>query len=120
MTGRAWQRLQRRQDFLGVAASGVKKATPGFVLQARRTSRPDLRVGFTASRKVGIAVMRNRAKRRLRAAVDRITPTIVLTGWDLVVVARQEAVTRDFAAMAGELARAVATVTKNDGTRRHD
>ena len=71
--------LKIRADFLRVAAARRRAVTPGLILQAAQ--RPDgsagvrtVRVGFTASRKVGNAVIRNRAKRRLRAAAAAILP----------------------------------------------
>jgi ribonuclease P protein component len=100
-------RLKRRAEFLQVA-KGRRWATPGLVLQARAQS-PDAtpaeaaRVGFTASRKVGIAVERNRARRRLKAAVDRVLPDHAAPGQDYVVVARTETLKRPFALLLGDL-----------------
>jgi len=110
---RIWQSLRRRPDFLGIAASGLKRATPGCVVQARRSTETGLRVGFTASRKVGISVARNRAKRRLRAVADRVLPTLKIEGWDLVLIARTETLTRDFAVMADDVTRAVGRLTQS-------
>ncbi|MDX2221540.1 MAG: ribonuclease P protein component [Rhodospirillaceae bacterium] len=119
--GRQWHRLKRRSDFLSIAANGARRATPAFVLQARALPEADgaapiLRIGFTASRKVGNAVARNRAKRRLRALCDRVlgdrmAPGRALSGWDLVVIARDQAVSRDFAAMTAEFEQAFGRVT---------
>lgn len=114
--GRMWHRLKRRSDFLDIAAHGARRATPAFVLQARRTTLLDPagqapRVGFTASRKVGNAVARNRAKRRLRALCDRVLPGRALAGWDLVIIARDQAIDRDFAAMTRDFEHALGHVT---------
>ena len=100
-------RLKRRTEFLYVA-KGRRWSTPGLVLQARSHAAdaalgPDARVGFTASRKVGIAVERNRARRRLKAAADRVLPEHAAPGQDYVVVARSETVKRPFALLLGDL-----------------
>lgn len=86
--------IRRRADFLK-AARARRQAVPGFVLQARKR-HPDepasgKRVGFTCSRKVGNAVIRNRAKRRLRALARLVLTTEGRTGWDYVLVGRPEA-----------------------------
>ncbi|MCX7644022.1 MAG: ribonuclease P protein component [Rhodobacteraceae bacterium] len=85
--------LRRRADFLK-AAQARRQGTAGFLLQARRRT-PDedggtIRVGFTASRKVGNAVARNRARRRLRAVARAVLPGAGRPGWDYVLVARPE------------------------------
>lgn len=68
-------------------------------------------MGFTASRKVGNAVLRNRAKRRLRALAREVIEAQGIAGWDYVLVGRPGAtVTADFGRMREELARALATV----------
>jgi ribonuclease P protein component len=116
--GRTWHRLKRRPEFLDVAATGLRRATPGFVIQAKPLSTGPLRIGFTASRKVGNAVARNRAKRRLRALVDKVVPQLGLESWDLVLIARTEATVRDFDTMADDFSRAVVKVTTERGKER--
>jgi ribonuclease P protein component len=105
------ERLKRRAEFLRVAGKGRKSVTPGLILQALRrragtapaAEAERSRVGFTASRKVGIAVERNRARRRLRAAVDRVMPLHAAEGHDYVLVARAGTIRRPFAALLGDL-----------------
>jgi ribonuclease P protein component len=104
--------IRKRADYLR-AASARRQGTGGFLLQARaRDDGSDaVRVGFTASKKIGNAVLRNRAKRRLRALVREVLPPLANPGWDYVLVARPEAtVTRDFAALRDDLRAALASV----------
>jgi ribonuclease P protein component len=109
-------RLTRRAEFLQVAAANRKWVAPGLILQVRRQSSSEspthdaapaaqpapVRVGFTASRKVGNAVQRNRARRRLRAAaaevLERAEP-----GTDFVLIARPATIERDYRALVGDL-----------------
>lgn len=104
--GRQWVSLERRADFLRVGSSGLKRVTPAFILQAARRvgagETAAVHVGFTASRKVGNAVARNRAKRRLRALADRLISGAD-PAFDYVLVGRTETLTRDFAEMENEL-----------------
>jgi ribonuclease P protein component len=84
---------------------------PGFVLQAAPVpadmSLPAIRVGFTVSRKVGNAVVRNRVRRRLREAARMVIPGQARPDLDYVLVGRQAAVARDFAAIREELLEAL-------------
>ena len=71
-----------------------------------------VRVGFTASRKVGGAVQRNRAKRRLRAAARAVMPGAVVPGFDYVLVARTAVLTCLYADLEATLRSAMAELTK--------
>ena len=104
--------IRKRADFLK-AAKALRAGQPGFLLQARdrRDDDPVVRVGFTCSKKLGNAVMRNRAKRRLREVARLILPTTARPGWDYVLVGRPEAtVSRGFSDMQDDLRRALRKV----------
>jgi len=98
--------LKQRADFLRVAAGRRRCATPGVVLQV--APRPaatgaSARVGYTASRKVGNAVVRNRSRRRLRAAVASLLPRHADAALDYVLIARDGTATRPWPALLGDL-----------------
>jgi len=97
-------RLKQRGDFLRTA-KGAKAAMPGLVLQSRAQETPQTapRVGFTVTRKVGNAVARNRAKRRLRAIADALLPTGGRAGFDYVLIGRTDTLTRPFTALRDDL-----------------
>ncbi len=83
------ERLTSRPQFLA-AAKGVSEARGAVVVQRldRRDENPVVRLGFTATRKVGGAVIRNRAKRRLREAARAMAPLLAEAGSDYVFIAR--------------------------------
>ena len=104
--------LARRADFLR-AAQARRQSTPGFLLQARHRGdgAAALRVGFTCSKKVGNAVARNRAKRRLRAAAREVMPTAAHPGWDYVLIGRPgDTAARNFALLCDDLRAALAAI----------
>lgn len=107
--------LRQRADYLR-AAQGRKAGTGGFLLQARArgTADPSARVGFTASKKIGNAVFRNRAKRRLRALAREVLAPEARAGWDYVLVAKPNAtVSRDYGLLQADLRSAIALVHKD-------
>ena len=90
----------------------MRRTTPGITLEVcptpqARVSDGALRVGFTASKKIGGAVVRNRAKRRLRAVAATTLPLCGVVGTDYVLVARRETVTRPFDALIADLVEAL-------------
>lgn len=104
----AFETLRKRSDFLA-AARGRKVPTPGFMLQIRdRKDDGPIRVGFTCSKKVGNAVARNRAKRRLRELARLVLPLAGRPGHDYVLIGRPaKTANRNFAQMQSELREAL-------------
>ena len=110
-------RLKKRADFLRVAGQRKKWASPGLILQVaplpegQPTPEADaIRVGITCSKKVGNAVARNRARRRLKAAVDTVFPDLARPGLDYVVIGRRETVERDYSLLLQDLRTALKRV----------
>jgi len=96
-------RLRQRADFLAVA-NGARANGPAFVLQARRRDDDGpVRIGFTVTKKNGNAPQRNRIRRRLRELVKRLDVISMRPHHDYVLVGRQAALNRDFAAMLDDL-----------------
>ena len=95
---------------------GARFTTPSLVLQARRRDggeaeeRHLARFGFTATKALGGAVVRNRARRRLKEAVRRAGPAHALEGYDYVLIAREGTVQRRFTELIKDLERALAKV----------
>jgi ribonuclease P protein component len=105
--------LRKRADFL--AANGGKRAsTPGFILLVRDRKDADaaMRVGFTVTKKIGGAVVRNRMKRRFRALAREIVPVKGFAGSDHVMIGRAGGIERDFGLLRSDLMNAL------DGMRR--
>ncbi|MDX3901704.1 MAG: ribonuclease P protein component [Sphingobium sp.] len=105
--------MARRADFLA-ANRGVRAPMPGFVLlvRDRRDGDPAKRVGFTVTRKIGGAVVRNRMKRRFRVLARELLPELGLSGADHVLIGRAGGIERDFALLRAELAKALRKVAK--------
>ena len=87
--------IQQRRDFLLAANRGYRMGLPGLHLQARpraaeERAQTPARVGYTCSKKVGGAVQRNRAKRRMRAAAAAVLPRLARPGWDYVLIGRRD------------------------------
>jgi ribonuclease P protein component len=101
-------RLKRRPEFLRVASGGKKAAVGGVVLQAliRQDAEP-ARLGFTVTRKVGNAVVRNRTRRRLKEAARLLLAERPVTGVDLVLIGRDSTRKRNFVALQGDIRRAL-------------
>ncbi len=97
------ERLKRRQDFVA-AAKGAFAAMPGMVVQSRdRKDDAPSRVGFTCTKKLGNAVVRNRIKRRLREIARLKLGSLARSGHDYVLIGRGPSLTRSFSDLEQDL-----------------
>jgi ribonuclease P protein component len=105
--------IRLRRDFL--AANRARRVVmPGFILlvNPRRDGDPRIRAGYTVTKKIGGAVVRNRMKRRFRELARALLPAQGLAGADHVLIGRDGGVERDFAALHADLERALAKVAR--------
>jgi len=115
-------RLTKHADF-GRAARGRRVSAGTFILQSRRREGPEppvegARVGFTVTKKIGNAVVRNCIRRRLKEALRAAWPLEAPADRDYVLVARREALTRPFDALIGDLRHAFLSVPRGEGEGR--
>ncbi|MEO0393343.1 MAG: ribonuclease P protein component [Pseudomonadota bacterium] len=115
-------RLKHRHDFVRLNRRGQRASAVGLVVQVAKTPDdakpppgPDgFRVGFTATKKLGSAVIRNRVKRRLRVLAETMLPTLAKPGHDFVLIGRQATARRGFQALEQDFKTAL---TRLDMTR---
>jgi len=114
-------RLKKRASFLRLRKGNAWR-TGALMLQARRRNggrgiqENAARFGFTATKRLGPAVIRNRARRRLKETVRLIASANARPGYDYVVIARQSTLTRSFAQLQNDLCRALDHVHKDQST----
>jgi ribonuclease P protein component len=103
----------RRSEFLA-ANAGKRVPMPGFVLlvRAREDQDPAMGVGFTVTKKIGNAVVRNRMKRRFRALARDILTEVGIAGADHVLIGRAGGLERDYALLGDELRKALAKAVR--------
>jgi len=109
---KSYQTLKRRADFLAAARSGFKFVKPSLIVQARKRAPEEItafpiRLGFTATRKLGNAVVRNRVKRRMRAAAAELAPEWGRPGCDYVFIGREASFKGPFADLIRDMKHAL-------------
>lgn len=117
--------LQQRSEFLAVAGTRKRCATAGLVLQVAKRRNSDthnlpathIGIGYTASKKVGNAVCRNRAKRRLRALANELLPLHGTAGNNYVAIARATTIDRPFDALRKDFLYALKRLSKPHDAR---
>lgn len=116
----ALDRLRRRAEFLRVRGGRTWKAS-SLVLQARANAQDaggTARFGFTATKRLGAAARRNRARRRLKEAVRLVAPESARAGYDYVVIARRGSLTHTFQDIVKELQTALRKIHDNGPGQR--
>ena len=110
--------LRRRRDFLHVQKKGIRQVMPHFILQAVMSgsssvrSEISIRMGVTASKKVGNAVARNRAKRRMRALFSKLKSLNTYSSTDYVLVARESLGKADWTELSADFFKAAKRIHK--------
>lgn len=109
-------RITKRPEYLAVAATRRKWVTPAFILQAQEASSDSpadspARIGFTASKKVGNAVIRSRTRRRLKEAARIVFPNHGASGWGYVLIGRQAAASYPFEKLCADMRWALAKLS---------
>ena len=112
--------LKKRSEFLYVR-DGFYSAKGGVVVQMRENqARNGIGMGFTATKKIGNAVTRNRAKRRLRETARALLPEFGLPGHDYVLIARNSTTARDWSDLLDDTRKALISLSNRaTGTTGH-
>ena len=113
--------IPSRAGFLAARSNGEKALSRGLVIQAVENEGPQWRIGLTVTKKIGNAVTRNRARRRMRALARSYLVPLAKPGTDYVLIARYDTVSADWQDMAKGLQKAIRYLHRSinrSGTRR--
>ena len=103
--------IKKRVDFLKVSKSGKKKFTKGFILQKYKRSmdseKDTIRIGFTITKKIGGAVIRNKIKRRFRAIIKEIFTKYLKKNYDYVIIANKKSLIMDYKELKSDVIKTV-------------
>lgn len=112
--------LKKRSEFLYVR-NGLYSAKGGVVIQMRENqARDGIGIGFTATKKIGNAVTRNRAKRRLRETARALLPELGLSGFDYVFIARDSTTARQWTDLLDDTRKALITLSRRASSSSRD
>jgi ribonuclease P protein component len=113
------ERLLKRRDFLAAAQAPFVSQTSVVVQGRKRDDETSARVGFTCTKKLGNAVVRNRIRRRLKEAARLVLPAIAQSGYDYVLIGRSAAETRGFEEIGKDIISAVTKLHSGQGKTRN-
>ncbi len=114
--------FKKRSDFQRMTRHAAYLSNDGFVIQYLRQANPEnqCHIGFTASRKVGNAVIRNKCKRRLRALVNQYLPQFLRHDLDYIFIARHTTASAPYAIMEEKFIQALQKISQNNITCKKD
>ena len=99
--------IPSRAGFLAARSNGEKALSRGLIIQAIENEGSQWRIGLTATKKIGNAVTRNRARRRMRALARSYLVPLAQAGTDYVLIARRDTINADWQDMAKGLQKAI-------------
>ena len=106
-------KIKSRKDFIRIQRNGKKVVSACLIIQHLKSIDDEnaTRFGFTASKKVGRAVLRNKAKRRMRSLVNELKNIFKQHGHDYVLIARKQVVNEDYNKIKDELINSIRTLS---------